>query len=219
MGRAKLPRKSTNIDMTAMCDVAFLLLSFFILATKAKPPEAIHVTPPTSVAAKKVPQKDVVLVTLDPSGKVFISMDNVDKKEFIANSIKGTTNPALDVKAFTKATFWGAPFAGINSFLSIPEEKRTGSALPGIPVDTTKGPNEMVEWMRLIKTAYAGEKINLLLKGDNEAKYPAFRAIVDAFKSNDLLKFQMVTNPEAAPAGTELWKIWNSGDKSARAEE
>ena len=38
MGRAKIPRKSTNIDMTAMCDVAFLLLSFFILATKTKPP-------------------------------------------------------------------------------------------------------------------------------------------------------------------------------------
>ena len=43
MGRAKLPRKSTNIDMTAMCDVAFLLLSFFIMATKQKPPEAVAV--------------------------------------------------------------------------------------------------------------------------------------------------------------------------------
>jgi hypothetical protein len=219
MGRAKLPRKSTNIDMTAMCDVAFLLLSFFILATKAKPAEAIHVTPPSSVAAKKVPQKDVVLVTLDPSGKVFISMDDKSKKEFIANSIKNTTNPNLNVSAFVNATFWGAPLAGMNSFLSIPEDKRTGAALPGIPVDTTKGANEMIEWMRLVKSAYNGEKINLLLKGDNEAKYPAFRAIVDAFKTNDLLKFQMVTNPEAAPTGTELWKLWNTGDKSARAEE
>lgn len=218
MGRAKLPRKSTIIDMTAMCDVAFLLLSFFILATKAKPAEAIHVTPPSSVAAKKVPQKDVVLVTLDPNGKVFISMDDVEKKTAVANELK-TKNPSLDVAAFTKATFWGAPFNAMNSFLSVPEEKRTGAALPGIPVDTTKGTNEMVEWMRIIKSAYSGEKINLLLKGDNEAKYPAFRAIVDAFKANDLLKFQMVTNPEAAPVGTELWKLWNSGDKSALSEE
>ena len=52
MGRAKLPRKSTSIDMTAMCDVAFLLLSFFILTTKFKPAEAIAVTTPNSVAAK-----------------------------------------------------------------------------------------------------------------------------------------------------------------------
>ena len=27
------------------------------------------------------------------------------------------------------------------------------------------------------------------------------------FKKNDLMKFQMVTNPEGVPAGTELYKI------------
>ena len=64
MGRAKLPRKSTNIDMTAMCDVAFLLLSFFILATKQKPPEAVTVQAPTSVQSKAAPEKSI-LITLN----------------------------------------------------------------------------------------------------------------------------------------------------------
>ncbi len=36
MARPKIARKSTAVDMTAMCDVAFLLLSFFILTTKSK---------------------------------------------------------------------------------------------------------------------------------------------------------------------------------------
>ena len=36
MSRIKIPRKSTAIDMTAMCDVAFLLLTFFILTAKLK---------------------------------------------------------------------------------------------------------------------------------------------------------------------------------------
>src|SRR5450755_1817485 len=58
MGRAKLPRKSTNIDMTAMCDVAFLLLSFFILATKFKPPEALSVVTPSSVSTKVEQEKN-----------------------------------------------------------------------------------------------------------------------------------------------------------------
>ena len=71
MGRAKLPRKSTTIDMTAMCDVAFLLLSFFILTTKFKPAEAIAVTTPSSVSSKVAPNKDFVLVTIDKDGKVF----------------------------------------------------------------------------------------------------------------------------------------------------
>ncbi len=74
MGRAKLPRKSTNIDMTAMCDVAFLLLSFFILATKFKPPEALSVVTPSSVSTKIAPEKDVVMVTIDKDGKVYLSV-------------------------------------------------------------------------------------------------------------------------------------------------
>ena len=73
MGRAKLPRKSTNIDMTAMCDVAFLLFSFFILATKFKPPEALSVITPSSVSTKIAPEKNVVLVTIDNEGKVYLS--------------------------------------------------------------------------------------------------------------------------------------------------
>ena len=50
MARPKIARKSTNVDMTAMCDVAFLLLSFFILTTKPKPSEAVPIQTPKSVA-------------------------------------------------------------------------------------------------------------------------------------------------------------------------
>src|SRR5580692_11231349 len=74
MPRAKLPRKSTNIDMTAMCDVAFLLLSFFILATKFKPPEALTVVTPSSVYTKIAPDGNVVMITLDRDGKVYYSV-------------------------------------------------------------------------------------------------------------------------------------------------
>jgi biopolymer transport protein ExbD len=90
MGRPKIARKSTNIDMTAMCDVAFLLLSFFILTTKFKPAEAITVVTPNSVSSKPAPEKDFVLVTIDKDGKVFFSMDDETKKAFIAESLNNT---------------------------------------------------------------------------------------------------------------------------------
>lgn len=70
MPKVKVPRKSTNIDMTAMCDVAFLLLSFFILTTSFKPDEALSVVTPKSVSTTKAEQKDVVLITMDKDGKV-----------------------------------------------------------------------------------------------------------------------------------------------------
>ncbi len=212
MGRAKLPRKSTNIDMTAMCDVAFLLLSFFILTTKFKPAEAIAVTTPNSVAAKVAPDKDIVMITIDKDGKVFITMDDEQKKEAVCTYLNTNLNLNMNVAAFKKAGFFGAPFSSMASFLSLPEEQRKGDKLPGIPVlDSTD--NQMNVWMRAIKDAYLGDKMNLLVKGDNAAKYPSFKAVIDAFKKNDELKFQMITNPESVPAGTELWKKTMAGEK------
>ncbi|RPI68323.1 MAG: biopolymer transporter ExbD, partial [Ignavibacteriales bacterium] len=41
MPKVKVPRKSTLIDMTAMCDVAFLLLTFFMLTTQFKSDESV----------------------------------------------------------------------------------------------------------------------------------------------------------------------------------
>ena len=212
MGRAKLPRKSTSIDMTAMCDVAFLLLSFFILTTKFKPSEAIAVTTPKSVAAKVAPTKDVVEIIIDKDGKVFLTMDDESVKEIIATTLNTTKNLGLNINAFKKAQFFGAPFGGLNSFLALPEDQRKGNLLPGIPVKDTSN-NELVTWMTLVRDAYQGKKPNLLLKGDNLAKYPAFKSVVDAFKKNDFLKFQMVTNPEGVPVGTDLWKKSQSGEK------
>lgn len=212
MGRAKLPRKSTNIDMTAMCDVAFLLLSFFILTTKFKPAEAIAVVTPNSVAAKVAPDKDIVMITIDKDGKVFITMDDEQKKEAVCIYLNTNLNLNMNVAAFKKAGFFGAPFSSMASFLSLPEEQRKGDKLPGIPVlDSTD--NQMSTWMRAIKDAYLGDKMNLLVKGDNAAKYPSFKAVIDAFKKNDELKFQMITNPESVPAGTELWKKTMAGEK------
>jgi biopolymer transport protein ExbD len=214
MGRAKLPRKSTTIDMTAMCDVAFLLLSFFILTTKFKPSEAIAVVTPNSVAAKVAPEKDVVQIIIDKDGKVFLTMDDDAVKDHIVNSLNAKKNLGLNPKAFKQALFYGAPFSGLASFLSIPEDQRKGNALPGIPVKDTLN-NELTVWMTEIRSAYAdlNKKPNLLVKGDNLAKYPAFKSVVTAFKKNDFLKFQLVTNPEGIPTGTELWKKSQSGEK------
>jgi len=106
MGRAKLPRKSTNIDMTAMCDVAFLLLSFFILATKFKPPELLSVDTPNSVSSKIAPEKDVVMITIDKEGKVYFSVSDANgpQKADIIDEVNTSKN--LGLTATEKANFF-----------------------------------------------------------------------------------------------------------------
>jgi biopolymer transport protein ExbD len=212
MGRAKLPRKSTNIDMTAMCDVAFLLLSFFILATKFKPPDILHVETPNSVSSKIAPEKDVVLITIDKDGKIFFSVSdaNVPQKVSIIDEVNTAKNLGLtaDEKAhFSKnaSSFIGVPFSQLKSYLGKTPEQLKGVQLPGIPVRDTLN-NELIEWVHAATAAFQGTRMNLLLKGDDAAKYPAFKGVTDAFKKNDQMKFQMITNPVAVPPGTELYK-------------
>ncbi|MDI9357402.1 MAG: biopolymer transporter ExbD [Phycisphaerales bacterium] len=222
MARPKLPRKSTTVDMTAMCDVAFLLLAFFILTTKFKPDEAVTINTPSSVASKVAPDKDVVLVSIDKDNKVYLSIEDRDKKLALAEVIKTTKGINLDKDAFASLDIIAVPFNQLAAYVALPKSDRNRVAnFPGIPVDTSKGASdELIDWMSMINTAYQGQKMNLLLKGDNISTYPAFAGVLKAFKKNDFLKFQMVTNPQNVPAGTELWaensamtKSENSGKK------
>jgi biopolymer transport protein ExbD len=215
MARPKIARKSTNIDMTAMCDVAFLLLSFFILTTKFKPAEAVNVTTPSSVSAKVAPEKDVTLISITKDGKVFLSLDNEEVKEEMAseiNATKGNLMNATQTEQFKKATLFGSPMGALPSFLQLSKEQLNGNSLPGIPAQDTAN-NEMIEWLRYVVSAHAktNNKLNLIVKGDNLAKYPQFKNVITAMKKNEQFKFQMITNPEGVPQGSDLWRNYQRG--------
>jgi biopolymer transport protein ExbD len=211
MGRAKLPRKSTNIDMTAMCDVAFLLLSFFILATKFKPPEALSVVTPSSVSTKVAPEKDVVMVTIDKEGKVYLSLsdNNMAEKKQMIEAINTSKNIGLtpaeknNFIAIPNA-YIGAPFSQLKSYLDKNPADLAHVVKPGIPaVDSTN--NEMIDWFKAAADAFQGKKMNILVKGDDASKYPSLQGVIIALKKNDLMKFQVVTSPVPAPIGSELY--------------
>lgn len=209
MPKVKIPRKSTSIDMTAMCDVAFLLLSFFILATKQKPPEVLTVTPPASVSSKAAPDKSI-LITMTKDGKAFLMLgDETKKAEILSNinSTKGMNLSAAELKKWEKSPFIGLPLNQIKSSLQRTVEIPAGQ-LPGIPVDSTN--NEMIDWIKSVTNVYAGtdqRKLQeiLLVKGDQSTLYPVFKNIKKAFKKNEIYKFRIVTNGEAVPVGSELY--------------
>ena len=209
MPKVKIPRKSTMVDMTAMCDVAFLLLTFFILATKQKPPEVLSVTPPGSISSKAAPDKSI-MTTFTADGKVFLMLGDDTKKGEIIDNLNATRNLGLSGPELTKLKrmeFIGLPFNLLKGALAQPQEI-SPDKMPGIPVDSTN--NELADWLRSVTNVYAGgdqrqlEQI-LLVKGDGNAQYPVFKNIKNAFKKNELYKFRIVTNSEEAPVGSEVY--------------
>ena len=197
--------------MTAMCDVAFLLLSFFILTTKFKPSEALAVVTPNSVSPKVAPENDVVLITIDKDGKVYFSVSdkNTNEKKEIIDNI--STNKALNLSSTQKAAFAransyvGVPFSQLGGLLNTPTDDIKKIKMDGIPVTDSLN-NQLSDWLLAAKQAFEGRKMEILVKGDNNAKYPSFQGVLNAMKKNDLLKFSMVTNPEGVPAGTDLYR-------------
>ncbi len=207
MPSVKLPRKSTDTDMTPFVDIAFLILSFFIMATKFKPPETVTITTPGSVNSQVLPENNAVMISMDSLNRVFFTILSKKDKDVFDAIIKGintSQNLGLtptEMANFKKVYMVGVPFSGLKQVLGsgveIPGEK-----LPGIPVDTAN--NQLVWWIREAKNAFAGKKLDYLIKGDNNSKYPAFEAVISALKKNDELKYKLVTSLDGIPDGTYL---------------
>ncbi len=204
MGRAKIKRGSTNIDMTAMCDVAFLLLSYFILIAEFKPAEAIEVTPPSSVASKAAPQTDAFLVSISPEGQVFVQLSEEMKGDVIEeiSTARNLNLSAEDKALFKQSLFIGSPLSQLPQFVRIKPENLHSVKLTGVPIDSTN--NELQAWINAAVNVYKGKKINWLIKGDNNSKYLVFRDVINSFKKNEVFKYQLVTNAEDIPAESEL---------------
>jgi len=208
MPSVKIKKHVPQNDMTPFVDVAFLILSFFMLATKFKPEEPVEVTTPNSVSSIVLPEKDAFMVSVDKEGRAFVSVDNPEFRQVLIQNLNTTRNLGLtpaEMKAFINAPSVGVPFNQLKNLLAMDPEQAKKVKQPGVPcADSTGG--ELYFWVRDALSAYSGRKLNLLIKADNDTKYPDFKNILNAFKKNDQNKFLLVTSPEDAPAGTALYE-------------
>ncbi len=209
MPSVKVVKKSTDTDMTPFVDIAFLILSFFIMATKFKPPEPVEITTPGSVLSQKLPENNAVMISFDSSNRVFFSvLSDKDKLKFDAIIQGINTSRSLGLSPAEMANFRqtfavGVPFGGLKQLLALDPKEQNNLRQPGIPVLDTAN-NELTWWIGESKKAFAGEKLNYLIKGDAKSKYPTFEAIVSALKANDEFKYNLVTALDDVPSKSEL---------------
>jgi biopolymer transport protein ExbD len=205
MGKIKPARKSTRIDMTAMVDLAFLLLTFFMLATNFKGEDAAEVTTPTSISDTLIPDADVMLITVDDSGRVFFGIDNKDSRAPMlielasANQLTFTDE---EVYIFSLMPNIGMPIKDLKGFLSLPplERDKAKKNQPGIPCDTIN--NELAQWIvraRLAHKQIKDKDLRAAVKGDKNTKYPVISNVVETFRELRVHNFALVTSLENDP--------------------
>ena len=214
MPHVKLARKSTDTDMTPFVDIAFLILSFFIMATKFKPAEPVKVTTPNSVSSDILKEADAMLITLDKDNRVFININTKSERAKLDEIIQGISttrslglSPA-EVANFRDAEIIGVPFSQLKGLLALPPAEQKKVNQPGIPVLDTLN-NELIWWVAEANKAFAGRRFLYMIKGDNDTKYPTFEAVINALRKNEIFKYNLITSQEGAPEGTELFKERN----------
>ena len=211
MPHIKMAKKSTDTDMTPFVDIAFLILSFFIMATQFKPPEPVPVETPGSVSSDILKEGNSMLITIDKDSKVYINITAKKDPARVGDVITGINqqrnlglSPA-EIENFKKSPIIGVPFASLKQLLDMAPADQEKVKQPGIPVLDTLN-NELVWWISETKKAFAGEKLLYLVKGDNISKYPTFEAVINALRKNEEFKYNLVTSQEGAPEGTDLYK-------------
>lgn len=206
MARPKLARQSTAVDMTAMCDMVFLILNFFIMTTTFKPNEPVAIVTPSSINTSLLPDADVILVSVDKNGRVFFDMQGQPQRQKLIQDINEQFKLGLSesqMAGFIMGASVGTDFQHLKQYLSLSAADRKKSPVEkGIPTDSTN--NELMSWIEYGRAAQTNN-IKLLkycIKADNETPYPVIRRVLETFKSKNIQHVNLVTNLEAAPEGT-----------------
>jgi len=199
MPKVKVPRRSTHIDMTAMCDVAFLLLTFFMLTTKFKADEAVIVDTPSSISEIKLPDTDIMTITIDRDGKVFFGIDGKYNRENLIGKVGAKYNLSLTedaVRTFSLTPSFGIPISALPQYLAMSPEDQKAYVQPGIPVDSTN--NELGMWV--IYGRLTNPKFRIAIRGDGMASYPIVKRVMNTLQEKNVNKFNLITDLEANPA-------------------
>ena len=206
MPKIKPARKSVTTDMTAMCDVAFLLLTFFILTTKFKPDEAVVVDTPSSVQEIKLPESNVMQITIAPDGKLFFGIDGQHHRRTLLEKISSIYQIGFteeEYHQFELMPSFGVSIQNLKKYLNMSADQRKKfdkQQLVGVPYETPEE-NELNNWV--LQARITNPKFAIAIKGDKDMSYKAVNRVIKILQDQNVNKVNLVTNLEAAPeAGT-----------------
>lgn len=199
MPKVKVARKSTWVDMTAMCDVAFLLLTFFILTSNFIQKELVQVVTPKSISEIKVPETNVLNILIGSDGKVVIGIDNEKNRKALLDEVAsayGLTFTKKQKDNFGLTNTFGVPVNVLGQAMDMnPEARYKPENVLGIPADSTN--NQFKVWVKNARKV--NPQINIVIKADKDTPYKKIKAVLSTLQDLNENKYQLITGMEEAP--------------------
>jgi biopolymer transport protein ExbD len=197
MAKVKMARKSVSLDMTAMCDVAFLLLTFFMLTTQFRPQEVVSVEIPASVSQTIVPDKDIMIISIRNDGAVFFGIDGQPNRLRMLDGIAKKYNLTFndnEKAEFMKMENFGVPISQLKPLIAALAEGKK-PLQNGIPTDSTN--NQLSDWIYAARVA--NSKLRIAVKGDRSTNYLAAKQVIGTLQDQKINRFNLITSAKSVP--------------------
>ena len=200
MPKIQVKKGSVFVDMTAMCDVSFLLLTFFILTAKAKPMEPVEVMTPSSIVEIPVPDVNVITIMVDKAGRIFMGMDNVDgaRQRWLDNlntQFKMNITAPNQVNNFINGGVIPVSAKELPTFLAAEAEakKKMIETTKGIPADIENSDANELRWW-IYNARAANQKAVVVVKGDKKAPYAIIKQVMKTLEKQGVSRFSLLTS-------------------------
>jgi biopolymer transport protein ExbD len=208
MPKNKPKRSAPSIDMTAMCDVAFLLLTFFMLTAKAKPQETVVIDTPSSVSETKLPDAGTLTVLVGKDGKIFLDMAGQHTRLSLIDDVNSRYQLGLsdEEKAkFANLGSFGVARTQLKKLIDLAPAERSTFPSQGIPVDTADiNKSELADWIhnarlaqfRMKQEGKVKDEYVMIVKADKDTPYPAIQKVINTLTDINVNKFNLITSME-----------------------
>ncbi len=217
MSKIKKAKSAPSLDMTPMVDLAFLLVTFFMLAASFRTAEPVIVDPPPSTSEKLLPE-NTILITVDAIGRPFFTLSNGEARmsaiQIMGDRHKIKFSPK-QIQTFGGLSSIGVDIKDLPKYIDADETGRKKfQPQNGIPSDSLD--NQLHEWIlyaaqevgKIYKREkdaatsagreFKGEKLRYAIKADGKVKYISVKKVIDTFTDMKIYQLNFITSLEGA---------------------